>query len=616
MTTCVKRHTTKAPLADWIVKYTITGGAAAGFAPANAQTVEIATNDEGQSSVEVIPAANATGSTCISTELIRSECAGGGALPERLSVATAATQVNWVTPQAAIRVIGPGAAAVGSVANYRVEVSNSAGVPVNEATVTLAIPPGLAYIKAEPAPESAGGTFIWKFAQIAAGEVKGISLDFRVEQPGALNLCATLAAAEGVTAQNCSATNVGTGVIGPAPTPAVPGGMPAPALGPTSGPTPAIPPSNPPANPTFQQPPAQPPGQAAAKPTVELHFTGPQTAVIGGDAHFELEVANRGTVPAENLIITDRFDPGLEYGSRQSPIQNSLGSIPPGQSKKVAITFHVTKPGKLCHTMEVTNNAGVSESAQACLTVAEQPAMSVDIKHDPEQPFAHVGDTVNFTITVVNTGDIPAQQVRATVTFDQGLKAAQASAGVQTAADGGLVWTVDSLPPQGRQSWTVQCTCASATQQACAKVVVNDQTGLNLGKTACLQIAPAVAAPGVPANLQLAIGGTNPAKVGSDVSYSVVVTNAGVNSERQVKLTVAIPQNMTFVSAQAQAAYAMNGTNLEFQPILEMRPGEKIPFTIRMRAAAPGAAQISAQVTSSASAQPLTKSATTNVFAE
>ena len=113
------------------------------------------------------------------------------------------------------------------------------------------------------------------------------------------------------------------------------------------------------------------PGEAAAKPMVELHITGPQTAALGSDARFEIEVVNHGTAPAENLLITDRFDPGLEYKNRLSPIQNALGTIPPGGSKKLALTFRVTKAGKLFHTMEVSNRAGISESAQACVTVAE-----------------------------------------------------------------------------------------------------------------------------------------------------------------------------------------------------------------------------------------------------
>ena len=153
LTTCVTRHTTGAPVSDWIVKYTISGGAPAGFAPNNQQTVEMATNDQGQSTVEVVSTSGGRGTTCVTMELIRAECGGSN---ERLSVATSTTSVTWTNTQATIRVLGPSVATVGSTANYRVEVNNPGPLPVNDVTVSLQIPAGLSYVKAEPAPEGSG----------------------------------------------------------------------------------------------------------------------------------------------------------------------------------------------------------------------------------------------------------------------------------------------------------------------------------------------------------------------------------------------------------------------------------------------------------------------------
>jgi uncharacterized repeat protein (TIGR01451 family) len=437
----------------------------------------------------------------------------------------------------------------------------------------------------------------WKIPQLAVGETKLFSLDFRAEQGGALNMCASLAAPDGLNVQSCSLLHTAPGAPA-APTQA-----------------PSLPPATPPAQ-APAQPPAQAPAQSTGTPKIELHFTGPQTAIVGSDAHFELEIANRSSdAPANDLVITDRFDAGLEHGSNASPIQNSLGNIPAGQSKKVGITFHVTRPGKLCHTMEVTNKAGVHESAQACLTVAEQPALKVDITS--AQKFLRVGDSADFTVVITNTGDVPAQQVRATVTFEQGLKAAKASQGVQTTADGGLVWTIDTLAPRAQQTWNIQCTCVAAAQRACGRVALNDQTGLNLGEEACLQIVPTQVAPGGTSDLRLQVTGrNNPVKVGSEASYSIVVTNAGTNSQRQVTLSVTVPDNMTFVTAQGPANSSPNGQNVRFEPILEMRPGETITFDLRLRANAKGPANVAAQVTSSTTTQPLTGSAATNIFAE
>src|SRR4029078_12616302 len=86
----------KTPLADWIVKYTVTGGTDAGFGEQRECSTEVATDKDGRASVELVPASDTAGTTCVCVELIRSECAAIGD-PERLSIASSAMYVNWGT---------------------------------------------------------------------------------------------------------------------------------------------------------------------------------------------------------------------------------------------------------------------------------------------------------------------------------------------------------------------------------------------------------------------------------------------------------------------------------------------------------------------------------------
>ena len=55
-TTTVTRHTSQGPIEGWRVRYEISGGPAAGFAPDGAQVVEVPTNEFGQASVEIVSA--------------------------------------------------------------------------------------------------------------------------------------------------------------------------------------------------------------------------------------------------------------------------------------------------------------------------------------------------------------------------------------------------------------------------------------------------------------------------------------------------------------------------------------------------------------------------------
>jgi uncharacterized repeat protein (TIGR01451 family) len=511
LTTCVRRHTTKAPVSDWIVKYCITGGVEATFHDGSKAT-EIATDAEGRSTVEVIPTTGANGATCVSMELIRSECATN-AEPERLSIATAATQVNWA--------IKDGEAAA-------------------PATTVPATPP------------------------------------------------ATLPATPPIT-------------------------------------RPALPPATPPAV-QPATPPATPPAQPAAAPKIGLTVTGPDTAQPGTDIRFILEVTNSGNAPSPDLTVFDRYDQGLEHQVKTNPLKNDLGVIAAGETKKVGITFRVTRTGKLCHVVDVTGPQGsnIHESKQVCVNVAgepplpEQPAISLNIA-TPQKSYT-VGNLALFTIDVANTGTMtPARQVQLVVHFDQGLQVGRATDGAQRTGDGGVQFTIDTIAPSGHEQRQVECTCTNPSANACGRVTYSDLSQLNLGQETCLAIQPAPAAAAPQSNLRVQIRAVNnPVKAGANAVFRITVTNAGTNSERNVRLSLILPDSMVYVTKVAPVEVStIDGPNIQFDPILELRAKESIPFDVTLRANnSPGAAQVTAQITSANQTQPLTDSAAATIFAQ
>ena len=98
--------------------------------------------------------------------------------------------------------------------------------------------------------------------------------------------------------------------------------------------------------------------------------------------------------------------------------------------------------------------------------------------------------------------------------------------------------------------------------------------------------------------------------------FHVTITNAGANPEKQVRLSLVIPESMTYQKTIASVAESkIDEKNIQYVPILEMRPKESIQFDVQLRANnSPGPAQVTAQVTSENQSQPLTDSATTTIF--
>jgi len=93
LTTRVLRKTSGAPLSGWLVRYTISGGPPAGFAPNGAAQVEVMTDAQGQATAEVVQPAPAAGVNPITIQLVRPAIAGC----ERLDIGTGTTLLTWTT---------------------------------------------------------------------------------------------------------------------------------------------------------------------------------------------------------------------------------------------------------------------------------------------------------------------------------------------------------------------------------------------------------------------------------------------------------------------------------------------------------------------------------------
>ncbi len=263
--------------------------------------------------------------------------------------------------------------------------------------------------------------------------------------------------------------------------------------------------TSPPVQPTT---PVAPPAQPAAAPKIGLNVTGPDTAQPGTDIRFILEVTNSGNAPSPELVVTDRYDQGLEYAVKANPLQNKLGVIQPGEKKQVGITFRVTRAGRLCHVVEVTGPGNIHETKQVCVNVTgepappEQPAISLGLA-TPQKAYT-VGQHPLFTIDVTNTGSTTAaQQVRLVLHLDPQLHADQATQGFQRTADGGVQFNIDSIPPGGHEQRQVECTATAPSANACGRVTFSDLSQLNLGQEACLSIQPAPAAAAPQSSLQV-----------------------------------------------------------------------------------------------------------------
>lgn len=384
--------------------------------------------------------------------------------------------------------------------------------------------------------------------------------------------------------------------------------------------------------------------------SLRVQIAGPSQATVGMDVKYTITVTNLGQSAATDLIIKDRLDPGFQNPAvnQNNAIERVLGNLAPGASQQVNVTLKATKAGKLCHTVEVTGQGGASGSAKACLTAVdaggstgpsmppfggtEQPKTNVPAAKSsigvkvtgPAQ--LSVGETARFNIEVTNTGTTALQNVRVFDRYDENLLPTMATDGYRVEGSG-LAWTIDNLPPNKTTQLGIHCTCQSATMKACNRVTVSTASGDKFEGEACLEIRAPVTKPPEnttppPAKSGLTmsvVGLRNPVVAGKELTYEIVVTNSGTTPCSQVRLTVTIPEGMLpnpiGTVGPGPTKFTRDGNVIQYDPVLEVKPGESLMYRVRVLAKKAGQYKLRADLTSPALPQPLTQEAKpTEVF--
>ena len=78
--------------------------------------------------------------------------------------------------------------------------------------------------------------------------------------------------------------------------------------------------------------------QTGTSRSLAVKMTGPDTAEVGREAKFLIDVTNNGPTPIANITATDTFDPGLAHSAgERSPLVRPIRLLAPGQTAVYSI---------------------------------------------------------------------------------------------------------------------------------------------------------------------------------------------------------------------------------------------------------------------------------------
>ena len=304
----------------------------------------------------------------------------------------------------------------------------------------------------------------------------------------------------------------------------------------------------------------------------------PDPVNVGATLTYNLTVTNNGSANATNVVLTDTLPANVTFGMA-TPSQSScsqaagvvtcnLGTINNGAMATVAITV---TPLAAAGGTAVNNTASVSatendpnlmnNSASAMTTVNAVAELSVTNTDAPDP--VNAGSNVTYTVTVANAGPNNASNVMLSDTLpaNSAFVSAMPSQGMCAAPAAGVVTcNLGAIASGANANVMVVVTPGAAavpsiTNTASASAAEVDTNAANNTNIAQMTAVTPVA------NLSVTkTDAPDPVNQGSNITYSIMISNAGPSPATGVVATDVVPANVTFVSAtgsQGMCALAM-----------------------------------------------------------
>jgi uncharacterized repeat protein (TIGR01451 family) len=579
LTTVVTRPGTSEPVAGWIVRYEVAGGSPASFSQQGDQAIDVVTDATGAATAQIFPQAAGAGATQVRIQIIRPGMTPHE--PSRLAIGEGATTVSWSAPSLAATISGPPTAGVGTTLTYRIDVSNPGNMAATDVMVAYNAPPGIAILNSDPSGSIFGQRVEWRLGELPVGSNHTLVVNCRADEPGSFNNCVTVqSTADDLTADHCVLTQV-------------------------------------------------------VQPAISLNMTGPQAAEVGQQVQFVVTVRNEGGVALNDVIVTDRFDEGLEHAVSASPIEKPLGSMAPGEQKQFSITFRVAKPGRWCHSMTATTATGQTATAQACVVAREAPAPQrtpgITLRaFGPNE--MQEGHTNEYTVEVENTGQTPLTAIRLAVSASASLQATSATGSDNRQQIGSqLVWTIERMEVGAVRRFQIICQATQPDAQAFLRAEATAREQVRHTAEAGTRIVAPVSPKSAPTQktppptdegkLQVTLADQDdPARAGQVIRYRLTLANTRGAPDQNVAISVTLPEYSTLVRVNGPTRIlrsSPDGRGHDLAPILEVRAGETrdLVYVFEVRAQQPGRAVFRATITSAREPRPIVAEEETTVLA-
>ncbi len=316
-------------------------------------------------------------------------------------------------------------------------------------------------------------------------------------------------------------------------------------------------------------------------PNVKITKSGPEQVGICELFEYRYKLTNTGSGTAKDFVITDELPKGIMTESGKDSLRFRVEELGAGESQTYVASVHTMKAGEYSGRAMVKQRNGETNQSETVTTKVIAPELNVDIS-GPRMIKA--GEGGEFDVTVKNTSETTALDTHLTLSSDGAAKFT--SSGNGDARNGGKSYRYELGDIDAGEEETVTVTLDSASEgniklkanaiSTCARSKSQDEAETIAKASSNLSSRVMKIT-----SLRLSVVDTDDViPVGEPVTYRVRVKNQGDYADENIQVKLALPEALTYKSADGPTDVKSEGQNITLGAIDEFEAGETVEWMI------------------------------------
>ncbi len=307
-------------------------------------------------------------------------------------------------------------------------------------------------------------------------------------------------------------------------------------------------------------------------PNLTLAKTMPEELLSCEDIPVTLMISNSGTGTIRGITLTEQLPDGLTTVDGMQMVRFAIPSLAANETISRSFMARATRPGIYESRTQAVSADGFSADANARILV-RQPVLALQAQARPAQ---YQGRNIDYTFTIANTGDGPANGLLVTSVLPAGATFVKASDGGQS-RNGAITWQLDSLAPGAERSLQLQL------QADVIGRLANDVRATATCATAA-SASVVTEISGVAAMLLEVVDLSDPIEVGEQTTYEITVVNQGTATATKVEITCILEESQAYVTSEGATAGTRTENGVRFAPLAQLGAGETAIWRVTIRA--------------------------------